>query len=81
MEKIKLKKPFLIGEIGINHNGSIHLAKKLIDMANSRGGHDNITVIIARMAEGENYGVADVRKNSKIFQIFNFGIIRKGKDI
>ena len=29
----KLKKPFLIAEIGINHNGSIQLAKKLIDLA------------------------------------------------
>lgn len=26
-------KPFLIAEIGINHNGSIKLAKKLIDLA------------------------------------------------
>lgn len=29
----KLKKPFLIAEIGINHNGSIKLAKQLIDLA------------------------------------------------
>ena len=28
-----MKKPFLIAEIGINHNGSITLAKKLIDLA------------------------------------------------
>ena len=28
-----LKKPFLIAEIGINHNGSLKLAKKLIDLA------------------------------------------------
>ena len=28
-KKIKFKKPFLIAEIGINHNGSIDLAKKL----------------------------------------------------
>ena len=28
-----LKKPYLIAEIGINHNGSIKLAKKLIDLA------------------------------------------------
>ena len=26
-----LKKPLLIAEIGINHNGDINLAKKLID--------------------------------------------------
>lgn len=30
---MKLKKPYLIAEIGINHNGSIKLAKKLIDLA------------------------------------------------
>ena len=29
----KRKKPFLIGEIGINHNGSIKTAKELIDLA------------------------------------------------
>ena len=29
----KLNRPFLIAEIGINHNGSIKLAKKLIDIA------------------------------------------------
>ena len=27
------KKPFLIAEIGINHNGSLKIAKKLIDLA------------------------------------------------
>ena len=37
MKKKKFKKPFLIGEIGINHNGSIKLAKKLIDIAKSAG--------------------------------------------
>ena len=30
---IKRKKPFLIAEIGINHNGSLKLAKQLIDLA------------------------------------------------
>ena len=30
---IKRKKPYLIAEIGINHNGSIKLAKQLIDLA------------------------------------------------
>lgn len=31
--KKRLSKPFLIGEIGINHNGSLKNAKKLIDLA------------------------------------------------
>jgi len=30
---IKRKKPYLIAEIGINHNGSVKLAKQLIDLA------------------------------------------------
>jgi len=34
---LKLKKPFLIGEIGINHNGSLKLAKKLIELASESG--------------------------------------------
>ena len=46
MKEIKLKnnrvigeneKPYLIGEIGINHNGDIDIAKKLIDMASHIG--------------------------------------------
>ena len=31
--------------------------QSLIDIANDRGGHDNITVVIARMDEGKNYQV------------------------
>ena len=37
LNKLKLKKPFLIAEIGINHNGSLNLAKKLIDTAKDCG--------------------------------------------
>ena len=37
MKKLKFKKPFLIGEIGINHNGSLKLAKKLINQAKETG--------------------------------------------
>ena len=33
----KFKKPFLIAEIGINHNGSVKLAKKIIDLAKRYG--------------------------------------------
>ena len=32
-----MKKPFLIAEIGINHNGSVEIAKKLIDNAITAG--------------------------------------------
>ena len=34
---IKLPKPFLIAEGGINHNGSLNTAKKLIDLASKVG--------------------------------------------
>tara|TARA_Y100001958_G_C21155799_1_gene490871 strand:- start:272 stop:1123 length:852 start_codon:yes stop_codon:yes gene_type:complete len=37
INKINLRKPFIIGEIGINHNGSIKLAKQLIDLAKESG--------------------------------------------
>jgi protein phosphatase len=30
--------------------------QSLIDMANSRGGHDNITVVVAKIGQGGNYG-------------------------
>ena len=33
----KIRKPFLIAEIGINHNGSIDITKKLIDEAKNSG--------------------------------------------
>ena len=32
-----LKKPYLISEIGINHNGNINIAKKLIDATSATG--------------------------------------------
>ena len=31
------RKVFIIAEAGVNHNGSIHLAKKLIDVASDAG--------------------------------------------
>ena len=36
-KNIKIMKPFLIAEIGINHNGDIDIAKKLIDVASLSG--------------------------------------------
>ena len=35
----KIETPYLIGEIGINHNGDIQIAKKLIDAVHSCGWH------------------------------------------
>ena len=36
-KNLKLTNPFLIAEIGINHNGSLKLAKQLIDLAKESG--------------------------------------------
>lgn len=35
----KISKPYIIAEIGVNHEGSMHLAKKLIDDAKEGGAH------------------------------------------
>ena len=45
--KLNLKKPFLIGEIGINHNGSIELCKKLIMAAKVAGVFDRYFNILS----------------------------------
>ena len=37
MIKISASKPYLIGEIGINHNGDMQIAKKLMDAVNACG--------------------------------------------
>lgn len=39
--------PYMIAEIGINHNGDIQIAKKLIDAANATG-WDNVKFKSAR---------------------------------
>ena len=35
----KMDEPYLIAEIGINHNGDMNIAKKLIDATNACGWH------------------------------------------
>ena len=41
----KLQETYFIGEIGINHNGDIRLAKKLIQQCDQRNtmGHNDIS--------------------------------------
>lgn len=38
MDFASVRKPFIIGEIGINHNGDVELAKKMISMVKECGG-------------------------------------------
>ena len=47
------KKPFLIAEIGINHNGSLIIAKKLIDLA-SKYNFDAVMHFAGLKAVGES---------------------------
>ena len=41
---LKINKPFIIGEIGINHNGDINIAKELILLAKECGA--NVSIIL-----------------------------------
>jgi sialic acid synthase SpsE len=36
---LEMNSPYLIAEIGINHNGDLEIAKKLIDATNACGWH------------------------------------------
>ena len=57
-KKIGGKNPcFIIAEIGINHNGSLQLAKKIIDVALSSG---------ADAVKFQNYWTEDFLENKKI---------------
>ena len=58
---IKLKKPFLIAEIGINHNGSLGLAKKMINLAKSYG-------FDAVKFQKRNPDISTPEKQKKIFR-------------
>ena len=58
---IKFKKPFLIAEIGINHNGSLSLAKKMINLAKSYG-------FDAVKFQKRNPDISTPEKQKKIFR-------------
>lgn len=59
------KKPFIIAEIGANHNGDINLAKKLIDIAHNKGASCvkfqswTKDSIFSRMVYDQNYFLSD----------------------
>tara|TARA_B100001123_G_scaffold359084_1_gene414347 strand:- start:14 stop:871 length:858 start_codon:yes stop_codon:yes gene_type:complete len=66
LKKIKLKKPFLIAEIGINHNGSLSLAKKMISLAKSYG-------FDAVKFQKRNPDISTPEKQKKIFRSTPWG--------
>jgi len=66
---------FIIAEAGINHNGSISIAKKLIDIA-SRSGADAIKFqtyitenIVTSYAKKANYQKKNKRKTESQFEM------------
>ena len=70
----KNNSPYLIAEIGVNHNGSIHIARKLIDLA-QKAGFDAVKFQTYNLDEllKKNTPTTDYQKNkSKIICINYF---------
>ena len=68
-------KVFIIAEVGINHNGSINLAKKLINVA-SKAGADAVKFqtfktenVVVKNAKKANYQKNDNEKNQSQFEL------------
>ena len=63
------EKPFLIAEVGINHNGSISKAKKMIDIA-KKSGADYVKFQIFRPKNLaiEGAKLASYQKKNSFFQ-------------
>ena len=59
-----LNKVFIIAEAGVNHNGSIDLAKKLVDVA-SKAGADAILIHSKEKTPDEIFSFAKKFKKSK----------------
>ena len=64
---IKRKSPFLIAEIGINHNGSIKLAKQLINLAKKY--NFNVKKIFVKRNSIYNYPLNPYMNLSKLKKI------------
>ena len=73
VNKLKMKKTYIIAEIGINHMGSMDKAKKLIDAA-VRSGVDAVkfqTYITEKRAPKGNTQVFDILKKCELpFECF-----------
>ena len=67
---MKIKKPFLIAEIGINHNGSVDIAKKLILNAKNAG-FDSVKFQkrTIDLVYSKEILVVNIRCNSKVEQL------------
>ena len=69
---------FIIAEAGVNHNGSIDLAKKLIDVA-SRSGADAVKfqTFKAEKLVSKNLQKADYQKKNTAKKESQFDMIKK----
>ena len=74
-KKINLKKPLLIAEIGINHNGSINEAKKLIDLAKIIKKETNCSIQLKNQNKKviePKINIARIKKEFNYMPKFNF---------
>ena len=58
-----MKRPFLISEIGINHNGDLSIAKQLIDRSKKAGFH---AVKFQKRCIEEVYSNEELDKKDKV---------------
>ena len=69
---------FIIAEAGVNHNGSIDLAKKLIDVASSSGANAvKFQTFTAKNLATQNIEKADYQKNTTNPNETQFNMLKK----
>ena len=76
---------FIIAEIGVNHNGSIKIAKKLITAA-KKNGADAVkfqsyisSELVSKSAELAIYQRKGVRKNSMLLMLKKYELSKKNR--
>ena len=73
----KVNKTFIIAEIGVNHNGSIKTAKKLIDIAKKCGADAVkfqtflVDEIVTKYVKKANYQKLNEKKSSTQFEMLS----------
>ena len=73
-----MKKVFIIAEAGVNHNGSLELAKKLIDVASDAGADAvKFQTFKAENLVSKNAQKADYQKQTTNSEESQFDMIQK----